>query len=113
MPKNKHNGGFIGRLILFLIALLFIASFFSFDIKNFVESPISQKNITYVVNVGKSVWNGYLEKPAQYLWNAIFTNFVKVSFIQGLENLKAIGRGDINQLNIIPTIPQAFIHPDL
>lgn len=109
MKINKYNGGFIGRLILFLIAVLFIASFFNFDIKNFVDSPISQKNIAYVVSIGKSVWNGYLEKPAQYLWNTIFTNFVKVSFIQGLENLKAIGRGDIDKLNIIPIIPQAFI----
>lgn len=113
MIKRTYNGGYIGKLIVVLIALFFIASFFNFDIKSFIDSPITQKNISYVVNIGKSVWKGYLEKPAQYLWNSIFTNFVKVSFIQGLENLKAIGRGDINQLNIIPIIPQAFIQPSL
>lgn len=109
MTKTTYKGGFIGKLILILIALFFIVSFFNFDIKNFIDSPVTQKNISYVVNIGKTVWKGYLEKPAQYLWNSIFTNFVKVSFIQGLENLKAIGRGDINQLNIIPIIPQVLI----
>ncbi|MEK7128923.1 MAG: hypothetical protein AAB858_01100 [Patescibacteria group bacterium] len=108
MTNKSYQKGFIGRLILILVALFFIASFFNFDIKNFIGSPITQKNLSYVVNIGQSVWRGYLEKPSQYLWNSIFTNFVKVSFTVGLENLKAITGGDINKLNIVPILPRGF-----
>ena len=101
--------GFIGRLILILVALFFIASYFNFDIKAFIESPGTQKNLKYVTGLGQTVWKGYLEKPTQYFWNNILSGFIKEAFKQNLNNLNALKEGNFGQIKLTPAIPQGLI----
>ncbi|MEK7558535.1 MAG: hypothetical protein AAB507_01785 [Patescibacteria group bacterium] len=103
---KNYQKGFIGRLILILVVIFFILSYFNIDIKSIIESPSTQKNWTYVSGIGKAVWNGYLEKPTQYLWNNVLASFFKEAFVQNLTNLKAIKEGRVSDIKIIP---QGFI----
>lgn len=106
--QNKQKG-FIGRIILILVALVFVASYFNFDIKSFIESPMTQKNISYFVTLGKTVWKGYLEKPTQYLWNSVFADIIKQSFIQTMTNVKALQEGRNGDIKVLPIIPQSLV----
>lgn len=74
-----------------LIILILILSYFGFDIKGFIDSPGTQKNIGYVVGLGKTVWEKYLEKPATYLWEKVFVNLLWGSFSSNLERIKEGG----------------------
>ena len=109
MKKLNYKKGFIGKLILILVAIFLIASYFNIDIKSVVESPATQKNWSYVSAIGKTVWKGYLEKPTQYLWNNILSGFIKDSFAQSLKNLKAIKDGEFKNVNLFPQLPDGFI----
>ncbi|MEK7582189.1 MAG: hypothetical protein AAB488_02590 [Patescibacteria group bacterium] len=102
----NYNKGFIGRLILILVAIFFILSYFNIDIKSIVESPSAKKNWVYVSEIGKKAWNGYLEEPTQYLWNTIFASYIKESFTQNLKNLQALREGKTENVNFLP---QGFI----
>ena len=100
MFKNP-NGGFI-KTVLILIIIILVLSYFGFDIKNFIDSPTTQKNLGYVWGLGKTVWNKYLEKPLTYLWKNVFVNLLWGSFTSNMERIK--GGGTITPSNWIPQI---------
>lgn len=100
MPKNP-NGGFI-KMIIILIIIILALSYFGFDIKKFMESPTTQKNLGYVWGLAKVVWDKYLEKPLAYLWKNVFVNLLWESFTFNMERIK--GGGTITPPNWIPKI---------
>ena len=85
--SNKQSG-FIIKLVLIIIALILILSFLGIDIQSVVESPQAQKNIAYVVDLGKLVWNKYLEQPILYFWQNIFIDLLWESFVVNMEHIK-------------------------
>lgn len=100
MNKVRENQGLI-RLILLIIIGVLVLSYFNFDIKSFIESPITQKNIEYITGWATYIWDEYLASPVLYFWNNIFLTFVWSSFTDGLERLES---GDVQFTP--PTVPQ-------
>ena len=97
------NKGFIIKFVLVLIALILILSFFGIDLQSVVESPQSQKNITYIVGLGKIVWDNYLSKPILYFWQNIFIDLLWESFVSNLERIK---RGEPTDFELwAPIVP--------
>ena len=78
-------------MIFVIIILILILSYFGFDIKGFIDSPATQKNINYTTSLGKTVWEKYLEKPANYLWENVFVNLLWGSFSSNMERIKEGG----------------------
>ena len=84
---KQQNRGLIGILLTIIIAILII-SYFNINLQSLVEKPTTQQNVTYVTNAGTSVWNTYLSKPADYLWNTVFVNLLWNSFIDNMTRIK-------------------------
>jgi phosphatidylglycerophosphatase A len=76
MKINKTAGerGFL-RLILIIIILLLIVSYFGINLRQVVNSPTTQDNVSYVWDGAMTVWNNYLKVPATALWN-FFISYV-------------------------------------
>jgi len=76
------------RLIILIIIIIAVLSYFNISIKNFIESRSFQENFHYVLNGIKYMWSNYLKRPALYLWNDIFIRFIWEPLINNLERIK-------------------------
>jgi hypothetical protein len=104
----KNNQGLIKLLILLLIALI-VLGYYGISVRQAVQNPTTQDNISYIWNGIVAVWNDYLKAPAGYLWN-IFVNDIWIPAINGLEGIKngqlPITNTTGNQLPIIASSTQ-------
>jgi len=83
MAKDR---GLIKMLILILIALI-VLGYYGVSVRQAVQNPTTQDNISYIWNGMVTIWNNYLSAPATYLWN-IFFNYIWTPAINNLENAK-------------------------
>lgn len=91
-PKNQ---GLVRTVLIVLIAIL-VLSYFGFDIKGIVESPLAQNNIGYVWGFVVGIWNNYLSQPVTYFWNNIFIGILWESFTGALDNIKNGRQPELN-----------------
>lgn len=82
----KGNRGLIYFLILLLIALI-ILGYYGISVRQAVQNPTTQDNISYTWNGAVYVWDTYLKVPAAYLWN-IFVNDIWTPALNNLVNIK-------------------------
>jgi hypothetical protein len=82
----KSNRGLIYMLILVVIALI-ILGYYGFSVRQAVQNPTTQDNISYIWNGAVAIWNDYLKAPATYLWN-IFVNNIWNPAISNLGTMK-------------------------
>ncbi|MEX0933758.1 MAG: hypothetical protein WD003_00665 [Candidatus Paceibacterota bacterium] len=87
MYAHQKNKGLIKLIILIVLGVL-VLSYFNFDIKSFIDQPTTQKNIEYIVEGAKYVWNEHLASPVLYFWNNIFIDLLWSSFVDNLERIK-------------------------
>ena len=67
--KNRQGGLSLIGLIIVIVIIIAILSWYGFDIKDFFTSPQAQKNFGYVWNFVSGVWSTYLAAPAGKLWD--------------------------------------------
>ena len=107
--RNDNRGGLV-RLVIYIVIVLLIISYFGLNIRAIVNSPAGQENFTYVQELMINVWNGYLKKPVLYLWNDIF---LKLIWEPAIENLTKIKNGEPDTIRTnAPTIPQSAPIPN-
>ncbi|MFH1608713.1 MAG: hypothetical protein ABH951_01690 [Patescibacteria group bacterium] len=89
IKNNKKRGGIslIGILILGFILIL-VLSYFRISIRSVVESPEAQDNINYVSSQSRNVWDDYLKKPANYVWEKVFKDLLWASFVNNMERIR-------------------------
>ena len=80
------------RIIIFIIIIIAVLSYFNFNIRTFFESDIVRNNFGFIWNWTSYVWDNYLKGPANYLWNDVFIDLIWNSFLENLQRFKA-GRG--------------------
>ena len=78
----------IKYIVLGILGVL-VLSYFGFDIKAIIESPVAQNNLSYVTGGVKFVWNEYLSQPVLYFWNNIFLNILWGSFMHNLGKINS------------------------
>ena len=85
--KNRVTGkkGGIVKLLLIVIAVILILSYFGINLRQLVSAPTTQDNISYVATTSVSVWHKYLKAPVSYAWNKVFVNLI---WNPALENMK-------------------------
>ena len=83
----KSNQGLVKLLILILIALI-VLGYYGISVRNAVQNPTTQDNVSYIWNGTVYVWDTYLKAPAGYRWN-IFVNDIWTPAINNLENIKS------------------------
>jgi hypothetical protein len=72
-----HTGG----LIIFIIIILIL---FKVDIKSKIQSPQFQKNISYIEEKAKEIWNDYIISPIK----SKTVDFLKTSADKEIEKLQ-------------------------
>ncbi|MCX6731622.1 MAG: hypothetical protein NTX55_01380 [Candidatus Parcubacteria bacterium] len=77
------------RIIILIIIIVAVLSYFNFDVKKFFESDIVKNNFGFVWNWVSYVWENYLRGPLDYFWNDVFINLIWNSFIENLQRFKA------------------------
>ncbi len=89
--KRQTNGGLVGLIIMIVIGI-FALSYFGISIRGITESDTGKENIGFVKETSIKIWDGYLKKPAEYLWYDIWLDLSWHPFVETLKSLKA-GRG--------------------
>ena len=89
------NRGLIRELLLLFLALI-IFGYYGISVREVVQSPTSQDNISYVSTGATSVWDNYLKLPASYLWN-IYVDDIWSAAIHNLEAMKNNQPTDLQQ----------------
>ncbi len=70
----KKDEGFIGWLILIIIALALLKYFFNFSIFDAAASEQGKDTISYIKNIVDVIWS-YIEKPVTWLWDRVVELF--------------------------------------
>lgn len=81
MSKFDTNRGIIKTILIIVIGVV-ILSYFGFNIREIVENPTTQSNLSYVWNMAVSVWKNYLEVSVMYIWQNIFIDLILPMFTQ-------------------------------
>src|SRR3989344_4769208 len=58
------------KWIILIVLGLVILGYLGFDIRKAIEAPLTKTNLEYAKTASVNVWNGYLSKPAGYIWDA-------------------------------------------
>jgi len=93
---GKTNQGLIRTILIVLIAVL-VLSYFGFNIKGIVESPLAQDNVSYVWGGVVAIWTNYLSRPILYFWNNIFIGVLWESFLGAMDNIKNGRQPELNE----------------
>ncbi len=101
--KSKKFGFSILGIILLGVVAIFVLSYFKISIKSVVESPTAQENVGYVTEGSQSIWDKYLKKPAEYIWNEVFINLLWDSFVNNMQRVKNGQPTEIQ--NSAPSLP--------
>ena len=95
---NKKGGISILGLLVLAVVILLVLSYFHISIRAVVDSPTGQDNINYVSGTSTNLWDEYLKKPVDYLWNDVWVDIFWKSFIN---NMKAIRDGNPTILDTV------------
>ncbi len=76
------------KLIILGVLIIVIISFLGYDLQQFVESPVTQKNFSYVGHAITYVWKEYLSTPLIYLWKNVFIDLIWGAFTENMGRVK-------------------------
>ncbi|NCU28137.1 MAG: hypothetical protein EOM85_00465 [Candidatus Moranbacteria bacterium] len=85
-----------GLVILIIIALIL----FKVDIKDKIESPQFQKNVTYITAFAKDVWQNYIALPLQSKANTWFMGVASDGLEKIQDSIKEKSDGLLDTKNI-------------
>ncbi|MEX2010271.1 MAG: hypothetical protein WD874_00505 [Parcubacteria group bacterium] len=73
----KTEKGFIGIIILVIIALILLKFFFDFSIFEAAESPEGQATLSYTERLLDSIWS-VIASPVIFIWNEVLWPLIKL-----------------------------------
>lgn len=77
--KTDREQGFIGLVILIIIALALLKYYLDFDVFAAAGSPHGQETIGYTARVVRVIWS-YISTPVTFVWNQIILPLIKVAW---------------------------------
>ena len=77
-------------VIIFVVVVILVLSYFRISIKSVVESPAGQENINYVGGGLKTFWTDHLQKPVSGFFNYFTLKINK----DGVDYNKSTTRGN-------------------
>lgn len=89
------NRGFIGTLVLIIVALAALKYFFNWSIFDAAASEEGRNTITYIRDVLNTVWS-YIAAPVTFAWNEVAWPLLELAW-QSLQTMFEWGRANINQ----------------
>jgi hypothetical protein len=98
MKKGKQTG-FIGIIVLIIIALILAKYFLNFNIFTAAASPQGTATVSYTQQVINTVWS-YIATPVTFIWNQIAWPILSLAW-QSFQSLLVWGKQ--NASTPIPT----------
>lgn len=62
--------GFVKTILLIVVGLI-VLGFFGYNLKEIIDSPTVNENLTYVWGLVANTWNTFIAEPAVWRWNKI------------------------------------------
>lgn len=81
-----HQEGLIKLCILIILAVI-VLGFFGISLKAIFQKQTVRENLLFLWDGAVFIWNRYLTRPANYLWN-IFYNLLWRSFVENAERIR-------------------------
>ena len=72
--EQKQRGFF--KIIFLIIIGILVLGYFNIDVRGYIESPQIQEIISRSKAIADYLWEGFLKKPALYLYQEVFLNLV-------------------------------------
>ena len=66
-----YKKGLIKTIIVVVIALI-VLGYFGFNVRDIINSPTVQANLSSAWDLVSNVWNNYLAAPVMYVWNILW-----------------------------------------
>jgi hypothetical protein len=87
--------GFIGWLILIVVALALLKYYYDFSIIDAAASEQGQGTISYISNLFSIVWS-YIATPVKFIWNEVAWPILNLAW-QSLQSFIDFGKANINR----------------
>lgn len=87
--KKKKEGGFIGLIIILIVAFALAKYFFQWSIIDFIRNPKVLEVFTYIKKFLLLVWNILLVKPVSFIWNEVVVGIIWKTIILAYDLLKS------------------------
>ena len=87
MAKER---GFIGTLILIIIAIILVKYFFDFDVFEAADSSQGQETIGYTRSLWRLIWS-YISTPAVFVWREVLWPVMTIAW-DNFQNFLEWGR---------------------
>ena len=68
--RNSEQSGFVGLIVLILVALIVLKFLYNFDIFNAASSPQGKETTDYAGQIIHTVWS-YIQTPVTLVWNDV------------------------------------------
>lgn len=88
MKEEGGSKGFIGTIVLIVLALAALKFFFDFNIIDFLKSPAVVEVFDYIKRFFEIVWFKYIGGVFWYIWNNIIIDVIWKTIVEGYELLK-------------------------
>ena len=66
------------RLLIIIVLIVLVLSYFHIDLRGIVESPTGQANFSYLGNLATQAWHNYLAPAWSSLQGPLFDLFGKI-----------------------------------
>ena len=67
---QRGNRGFVKTILLIVVGLI-VLGFFGYNLKDIIDSPTVNENLTYVWKLVVTTWNTFVAEPFVWLWDKI------------------------------------------
>ena len=88
MKEIQGKNGFIGSIILIVLALAAAKFFFDLDIIKFLQSPDVVSFFSYIKKFFQIMWFKYIGEFFSFVWNTIVIDIIWKTLTDGYELLK-------------------------
>jgi hypothetical protein len=69
---ENYQKGFIKTILIIVVALI-ILGYFGYNLRDIINSPTVQDNLSFGKEVSIKVWQSFLRVPILFLWNIIIS----------------------------------------
>jgi len=86
--RNRKMGGFIGLIIMLVVALAFAKYFFEWNVIDFIKNPKVLEVFIYIKKFILLAWNLILVKPVTFIWNEVVVGIIWKTIVLAYDLLR-------------------------